>query len=248
MHRRAFRRLGRPRTTGGPTLRGPRGAARRPLSRQLVPGGPGRPAGLRGRRSRRRARRSGLQGAPATGPVVADRHAAQGRLRIGTRLTERCAPGRARIDARRLRPWWWRLWLRRGATLRAARDEGVVPGPARLAARGGRAGGSGGLAGCLQGARIAWAPTLLCGLLLACGAPVDDSGPTADWPAYGATSASQVLAADPDHAAERRYLEIAWVHRHGDVSDGSGPWTKTSFQVTPIVAGGRMFICTASRG
>ena len=39
-------------------------------------------------------------------------------------------------------------------------------------------------------------------------------------------------------------LEVAWVHHSGDVSDGTGAVTKTSFQVTPIVANDTLYYCT----
>jgi quinoprotein glucose dehydrogenase len=40
-------------------------------------------------------------------------------------------------------------------------------------------------------------------------------------------------------------LEVAWTYRHGDFSDGSGEYGRTSFQATPIVVGEEIFFCTA---
>lgn len=82
---------------------------------------------------------------------------------------------------------------------------------------------------------------------LGCGAPVelDRTGPVAAWPEYGGTkgglkySPLDQIRPDNVHA-----LEIAWTYRHGDFSDGSGPYARTSFQATPIVAGGRLYFCT----
>jgi quinoprotein glucose dehydrogenase len=82
---------------------------------------------------------------------------------------------------------------------------------------------------------------------LACGAPapVDDTGPTADWPEYGGDKGgmrySPLTQITPDNVGD---LEVAWIHRHGDVSDGSDGQTRTSFNATPLVVGDSMFLCT----
>nr|WP_277602502.1 pyrroloquinoline quinone-dependent dehydrogenase [Parahaliea mediterranea] len=39
-------------------------------------------------------------------------------------------------------------------------------------------------------------------------------------------------------------MEVAWVHRSGDIADGSGEWAFTSLQVTPLMAGGKLYYCT----
>ena len=83
--------------------------------------------------------------------------------------------------------------------------------------------------------------------LLACGAPVvpDDSGPLADWPSYGGTEGglrfSPLTQITPENVGA---LEPVWIHRHGDVSDGSGETTRTSFNATPLVVGGTLYFCT----
>ncbi|MEP5764761.1 MAG: pyrroloquinoline quinone-dependent dehydrogenase [Halieaceae bacterium] len=69
------------------------------------------------------------------------------------------------------------------------------------------------------------------------------------WPAYGATpggthfSAAQQIT--PDNVAE---LEIAWMHRSGDVRQGSldqqDRVVQSSLQVTPIVVDDHMYYCT----
>ena len=92
---------------------------------------------------------------------------------------------------------------------------------------------------------------LLCCLVLlgaaACGEPtsIDYSGPTADWPDYasdkGGLSYSPLMQI---HTANVDQLEVAWVHHSGDVSDGTGVLTKTSFQVTPIVTNDTLYYCT----
>ena len=75
--------------------------------------------------------------------------------------------------------------------------------------------------------------------------PVDHSGPTAEWPAYGGDQGGLRFSPLTQITAENvGHLELAWEHRHGDVSDGTGDSTRTSFQATPIVADGSLYFCT----
>ena len=82
--------------------------------------------------------------------------------------------------------------------------------------------------------------------LAACGgSDIDYSGPVADWAAYGAVGGggrysplTQVTAANVDD------LEVAWVYHTGDYADGSTGLAPSSFQNTPIVVDGTMYICT----
>jgi quinoprotein glucose dehydrogenase len=84
-------------------------------------------------------------------------------------------------------------------------------------------------------------------LAAACGAPapVDLSGPTAEWPHYGGDPGgmrySPLTQITPANVAD---LEPAWTFHHGDVSDGSDGSTRTSFNATPIVVGGTLYFCT----
>jgi quinoprotein glucose dehydrogenase len=39
-------------------------------------------------------------------------------------------------------------------------------------------------------------------------------------------------------------LEVAWVYHHGDISDGSGETSRTSFNATPIVPNDSLYFCT----
>ena len=99
-------------------------------------------------------------------------------------------------------------------------------------------------------AALARSPRALAALALgalACGppAPVDDSGPIADWPAYGGDAGG--LRYSPLTQITRENvgrLEVAWEHHSGDVSDGSHGDTRTSFNVTPIVVGDTLYFCT----
>ncbi len=88
---------------------------------------------------------------------------------------------------------------------------------------------------------------LLLVAILACAEPPppDLSGPVADWPAYGGdlgglrfSPLTQITRANVDR------LEPAWVYRHGDVSDGSGETTRTSFNATPVVVRDTLYFCT----
>ena len=83
--------------------------------------------------------------------------------------------------------------------------------------------------------------------LLACGqpAPIETAGPVAQWPEYagdkGGLHYSPLTQIDRDNVGD---LELAWVHHSGDVSDGSGDTTRTSFQATPIVVDDTLYYCT----
>jgi quinoprotein glucose dehydrogenase len=75
--------------------------------------------------------------------------------------------------------------------------------------------------------------------------PVDDLGPTADWPEYGGDKGglrfSPLTQITPENVND---LEVAWVYHHGDVADGSDGDSRTSFNATPIVAGDWLYFCT----
>ena len=83
--------------------------------------------------------------------------------------------------------------------------------------------------------------------LLACSAatPVDDAGPVAEWSDYGGDKGglrfSPLTQITPENVDA---LELAWIHHHGDVSDGTGETTRTSFNATPLVVGDELYFCT----
>ena len=90
--------------------------------------------------------------------------------------------------------------------------------------------------------------TLLAAAALACSPPVEvpAGGPTAGWPEYGGTSGgerhSPLTQITPENV---RGLEIAWVHHHGDIEDGShGTGVRSSFQATPILVDDALVFCT----
>jgi quinoprotein glucose dehydrogenase len=76
--------------------------------------------------------------------------------------------------------------------------------------------------------------------------PLELSGPTAQWPEWGGDKGGLRYAPLTQITRENvARLDVAWVYRHGDVSDGSGEYKRTSFQATPIVVDDRLYFCTA---
>ena len=78
---------------------------------------------------------------------------------------------------------------------------------------------------------------LLSAMTAACGGEgTPHSGPPAQWRHYGGTLGglkySPLGEITPENVDD---LEIAWVHHHGDISDGSDGTTRTSFNATPIM-------------
>ncbi len=78
------------------------------------------------------------------------------------------------------------------------------------------------------------------------GSPLADDGTVAGWPEYGGDKGglrySPLAQITPDNVDR---LEIAWIHRHGDFSNGSATETKTSFSATPILVEDQLVFCTA---
>lgn len=86
---------------------------------------------------------------------------------------------------------------------------------------------------------------LALGLLKPSPAYVASGGPIADWSAYGrdafGTRYSPLTQITPENV---EHLEIAWTHRTGDVSDGSRYPRRSSFEATPIVFNGLLYVST----
>src|SRR5690606_31750404 len=94
----------------------------------------------------------------------------------------------------------------------------------------------------------AWSTALCAVLALACGGegpPLGPAGPTAAWPAWGGDPGglrwSPLDQITRDNVGR---LEVAWTYRHGDVSDGSGDRTRSSFNATPVVTADGLWFCT----
>ena len=92
---------------------------------------------------------------------------------------------------------------------------------------------------------------LLAVFLASCGqgpaavSEIDTSGPVANWPDYGGgkggLSWSPLDQIRPENIAA---LGVAWVHHSGDISDGSGATSRTSFQARPIVPNDTLYYCS----
>lgn len=76
-------------------------------------------------------------------------------------------------------------------------------------------------------------------------APGDSRLPDGDWHAYGRTGHGQrwspLAQLTPANVAG---LEVAWHFRTGDLRGQPGDPTKTTFEVTPLKVGNRLFLCT----
>ncbi|MBM4382438.1 MAG: pyrroloquinoline quinone-dependent dehydrogenase [Deltaproteobacteria bacterium] len=87
---------------------------------------------------------------------------------------------------------------------------------------------------------------VLAALALACSESTPDlTGPIEGWSAYGNDAGgsrySKLTQITPDNVGD---LELAWIHRSGDVLDGTGGFSKSSLQVTPIIAAGSLVYCS----
>ncbi len=75
--------------------------------------------------------------------------------------------------------------------------------------------------------------------------PPDLTGPISGWGAYGNDAGgsrySKLTQITPENVGD---LELAWVHRSGDVLDGTQSLGKSSLQVTPIIAAGSLVYCS----
>jgi quinoprotein glucose dehydrogenase len=98
---------------------------------------------------------------------------------------------------------------------------------------------------------LTW-PLLALVAVAGCSAEPRDPPPpgfVADWPAYGATPGgthfSRADQITPDNVAQ---LQVAWLHRSGDVREAEfsdeRKVTQSSLQVTPIVVGERLYYCS----
>jgi quinoprotein glucose dehydrogenase len=87
----------------------------------------------------------------------------------------------------------------------------------------------------------------LIGVLLACEkpAPIDRSGPTAEWRQIGGDPGgmrySPLTQITPENVGR---LELVWEHRSGDFHAGSAEHAATAFQSNPLVIGDTLYYCT----
>src|SRR5690606_21689989 len=84
---------------------------------------------------------------------------------------------------------------------------------------------------------------LLAGLVLPAQAQPPAGGK--EWPVVGNDSGGQrfspLTQIDKENVGK---LKIAWTYRTGDFSHGDGKYPPTSFQATPILIKGAMYLCT----
>lgn len=67
---------------------------------------------------------------------------------------------------------------------------------------------------------------------------------TAIWPQWGGPNAARYSPLSEINRHNVDELEVAWTHHSGDFSDGSGDWTYSSVQVTPLVVNETLYYCT----
>jgi quinoprotein glucose dehydrogenase len=74
---------------------------------------------------------------------------------------------------------------------------------------------------------------------------LDYAGPVADWPDYGGGKDARAWSPLNQITAENvGALALAWQHHSGDVSDGRGDTSRTSFQARAIVPNGTLYYCS----
>lgn len=77
------------------------------------------------------------------------------------------------------------------------------------------------------------------------GAGSSSANLTADWPVYGHDpGGSRYSPLQQINRDNVKHLEVAWVYRTGDWSDGSDGREKTAFQCTPLVVDGVLYVTT----
>ena len=84
-------------------------------------------------------------------------------------------------------------------------------------------------------------------LLESCGQapPLELDGPVAEWPVQGGDAGNiHYSPLTQIHRGNVSGLEVAWIHHHGDVRDGSDGGARTTFEATPIVVDGTLYYCT----
>ena len=77
------------------------------------------------------------------------------------------------------------------------------------------------------------------------GAPADELPDNQGWGSFGAVpGGGRYSALTQINRGNVGELEVAWTHRSGDVSDYESELGPSSFQATPILANGLLYICT----
>ncbi|MDB5424774.1 MAG: gcd, partial [Phenylobacterium sp.] len=94
------------------------------------------------------------------------------------------------------------------------------------------------------------AAALLAGLLglAACSAPppAPRAAGDVDWPFYGGDAGGQRFSrARQITPSNVRGLKVAWTYSTGDMASKGKAMEHASFEATPILAGGRLYLCSA---
>jgi quinoprotein glucose dehydrogenase len=74
--------------------------------------------------------------------------------------------------------------------------------------------------------------------------PFPDRGVAAEWPHADGAGGGHFSFLDEINSRTAPFLEVAWVHRTGDVSPGPDGEAGTSFQSTPIMVDGTLYVST----
>ncbi len=70
--------------------------------------------------------------------------------------------------------------------------------------------------------------------------------PDGDWPAYGRDAGgSRYSPLAGINRSNVKKLKVAWTYRTGDVSDGSHTASKSTFEATPILVDGTLYLSTS---
>lgn len=89
------------------------------------------------------------------------------------------------------------------------------------------------------------AATLLTFVSFATASIADDASVNAEWPCYGGDPGGQrhspLVQINRQNVAQ---LKVAWIYHTGDIGDGVHTRRKSSFEMTPIVVDGTMYIST----
>jgi quinoprotein glucose dehydrogenase len=105
----------------------------------------------------------------------------------------------------------------------------------------------------VNGAGMYFLAALICVAVIGCGAEFEATVPaetqvrvTSDWPEYGGGGGRRFVDASQISRQNVRNLDIAWIFRTGDVSAQRTETvgTTSAFEVTPILADGRLVFCS----
>lgn len=75
---------------------------------------------------------------------------------------------------------------------------------------------------------------------------ISSGPPASDWPAYGRDpGGSRFSPLTQINRNNVKNLKVAWIYRTGDLSDGKNARSSSSFQCTPLLVGGMLYLVTS---